>query len=78
MRRFSFDIICKFSFEIDTECFIPSFLDNVVVAAYMKTETITEHWFGEEAEGSDRSGEQCGYGDVRVEEEADGNNNDES
>ncbi|RYR58499.1 hypothetical protein Ahy_A05g024286 [Arachis hypogaea] len=25
MRRFSFDIICKFSFEIDTECFIPSF-----------------------------------------------------
>ncbi|KAL4357238.1 hypothetical protein AHAS_Ahas09G0166700 [Arachis hypogaea] len=25
MRRFSFDIICKISFEIDTECFIPSF-----------------------------------------------------
>ncbi|KAL4396505.1 hypothetical protein AHAS_Ahas01G0098600 [Arachis hypogaea] len=25
MRRFSFDIICKFSFEIDTEYFIPSF-----------------------------------------------------
>ncbi|QHO35853.1 uncharacterized protein DS421_9g278880 [Arachis hypogaea] len=26
----------------------------------MKTEAITEHWFGEEAEGSDRSGGQCG------------------
>ncbi|RYR63078.1 hypothetical protein Ahy_A04g020869 [Arachis hypogaea] len=25
MRRFSFDIICKFSFKIDIECFIPSF-----------------------------------------------------
>ncbi|RYR39031.1 hypothetical protein Ahy_A09g044425 [Arachis hypogaea] len=25
MRRLSFDIICKFSFEIDIECFIPSF-----------------------------------------------------
>ncbi|KAL4345214.1 hypothetical protein AHAS_Ahas11G0256000 [Arachis hypogaea] len=25
MRRFSFDIICKFSFEIDTECFISFF-----------------------------------------------------
>ncbi|RYQ92331.1 hypothetical protein Ahy_B09g098535 [Arachis hypogaea] len=28
MRRFSFDIICKFSFEIDTECFIPSFPES--------------------------------------------------
>ncbi|KAL4356795.1 hypothetical protein AHAS_Ahas09G0122400 [Arachis hypogaea] len=26
----------------------------------METEIITEHWFGEEAEGSDRSGGQCG------------------
>ncbi|RYR60724.1 hypothetical protein Ahy_A04g017779 [Arachis hypogaea] len=24
MRRFSFDIICKFSFGMDLECFIPS------------------------------------------------------
>ncbi|KAL4356243.1 hypothetical protein AHAS_Ahas09G0067200 [Arachis hypogaea] len=28
MRRFSFDIICKFSFEIDTECFILSFPES--------------------------------------------------
>ncbi|RYQ92332.1 hypothetical protein Ahy_B09g098536 [Arachis hypogaea] len=28
MKRFSFDIICKFSFEIDTECFIPSFSES--------------------------------------------------
>ncbi|RYR20835.1 hypothetical protein Ahy_B03g066081 [Arachis hypogaea] len=28
MRRFSFDMICKFSFEIDTECFIPSFPES--------------------------------------------------
>ncbi|RYR60626.1 hypothetical protein Ahy_A04g017682 [Arachis hypogaea] len=28
MIRFSFDIICKFSFEIDTECFIPSFPES--------------------------------------------------
>ncbi|RYQ97631.1 hypothetical protein Ahy_B08g093712 [Arachis hypogaea] len=28
MRRFSFDIICKFSFQIDTECFIPSFPES--------------------------------------------------
>ncbi|RYR61994.1 hypothetical protein Ahy_A04g019277 [Arachis hypogaea] len=28
MRRFSFDIICKFSFEIDTECFIPYFSES--------------------------------------------------
>ncbi|RYR62104.1 hypothetical protein Ahy_A04g019460 [Arachis hypogaea] len=28
MKRFSFDIIYKFSFEIDTECFIPSFPES--------------------------------------------------
>ncbi|KAL4393720.1 hypothetical protein AHAS_Ahas02G0080200 [Arachis hypogaea] len=28
MKRFSFDIICKFSIEIDTECFIPSFSES--------------------------------------------------
>ncbi|RYR37978.1 hypothetical protein Ahy_A09g042908 [Arachis hypogaea] len=28
MRRFSFDIIYKFSFEIDTECFIPYFPES--------------------------------------------------
>ncbi|KAL4370508.1 hypothetical protein AHAS_Ahas06G0072800 [Arachis hypogaea] len=28
MRRFSFDIIYKFSFEIDNECFIPSFPES--------------------------------------------------
>ncbi|QHO26503.1 Cytochrome P450 [Arachis hypogaea] len=28
MRRFSFDIICKFSFEIDIECFIPFFFPD--------------------------------------------------
>ncbi|KAL4394304.1 hypothetical protein AHAS_Ahas02G0138600 [Arachis hypogaea] len=66
MKRFSFDIICKFSFEIDTECTIPSFPDNVAVAAHMETEAMTEHWFGEETEESDRSGEQCGHGDVRA------------
>ncbi|RYR11381.1 hypothetical protein Ahy_B04g068923 isoform C [Arachis hypogaea] len=28
MRRFSFDIICKFSFEMDSKCFIPSFSES--------------------------------------------------
>ncbi|RYR78183.1 hypothetical protein Ahy_A01g002916 [Arachis hypogaea] len=28
MKRFSFDIICKFPIEIDTECFIPSFSES--------------------------------------------------
>ncbi|RYR47412.1 hypothetical protein Ahy_A07g033339 [Arachis hypogaea] len=28
MRRFSFDIICKFSFEMDPECFIHYFLES--------------------------------------------------
>ncbi|KAL4328673.1 hypothetical protein AHAS_Ahas13G0223600 [Arachis hypogaea] len=73
MRRFSFDMICKFSFEIDTDT-----TSNVDVAAHMKTEAITEHWFGEEAEGSDRSGGQCGHGDDRAEEEGDGNDGDGS
>ncbi|KAL4355685.1 hypothetical protein AHAS_Ahas09G0011400 [Arachis hypogaea] len=78
----------------NTECFIPSFLEsklkqlqpriqvittsNVAVAAHMETEAITEYWFGEEAKGSDWSGGQCGHGDVRVEEEGDGNDDDES
>ena len=44
----------------------------------METEAITEHWFGEEAEGSDRSGGQCGHGDDRAEEEEDGNDDDGS
>ncbi|KAL4350346.1 hypothetical protein AHAS_Ahas10G0132800 [Arachis hypogaea] len=30
----------------------------------MKTKAITEHWFGEEAEGSDRSGGQCGVMEI--------------
>ncbi|KAL4356121.1 hypothetical protein AHAS_Ahas09G0055000 [Arachis hypogaea] len=42
---------------------------NVAIATHMETEAITEHWFGEEAEGSDRSGGQCGHGDDRAEEE---------
>ncbi|KAL4373311.1 hypothetical protein AHAS_Ahas05G0069100 [Arachis hypogaea] len=51
---------------------------NVAVATHMKTEVITEHWFGEEVKGSDWSGGQCGHGDVRAEEEGDGNDDDES
>ncbi|RYR31598.1 hypothetical protein Ahy_B01g056428 [Arachis hypogaea] len=38
----------------------------------MKIEVITEHWFGEEVEGSDRNGGQCGDGDDRIEKEGDG------
>ncbi|RYR16326.1 hypothetical protein Ahy_B04g073326 [Arachis hypogaea] len=34
MRRFSFDIICKFSFEIDTECFIPSFSESKLADSF--------------------------------------------
>ncbi|RYR53755.1 hypothetical protein Ahy_A06g028981 [Arachis hypogaea] len=34
MRRFSFDIICKFSFEIDTKCFIPSFLESKLADSF--------------------------------------------
>ncbi|KAL4382413.1 hypothetical protein AHAS_Ahas04G0231000 [Arachis hypogaea] len=34
MRRFSFDIICKFSFEIDTECFIFSFLESKLADSF--------------------------------------------
>ncbi|KAL4294557.1 hypothetical protein AHAS_Ahas18G0240000 [Arachis hypogaea] len=37
----------------------------------MKTEAITEYWFGEEAEESDRRGGQCGHGDDRTEKEGD-------
>ncbi|RYR78265.1 hypothetical protein Ahy_A01g003007 [Arachis hypogaea] len=53
MRRFSFDIICKFSFRIDLKCFIHSLPEqprpciqtistasNITVVAYMKTEAI--------------------------------------
>ncbi|RYR54079.1 hypothetical protein Ahy_A06g029343 [Arachis hypogaea] len=49
---------------------------NVTVAAHMKTKAIPKYWFGEEAEGSDRSGGQCGHGDDREEEEGDDNDND--
>ncbi|KAL4286336.1 hypothetical protein AHAS_Ahas19G0076000 [Arachis hypogaea] len=34
MRRFSFDIICKFSFEIDTECFIHSFPESKLADSF--------------------------------------------
>ncbi|KAL4394274.1 hypothetical protein AHAS_Ahas02G0135600 [Arachis hypogaea] len=34
MRRFSFDIICKFSFEIDTKCFIPSFPESKLADSF--------------------------------------------
>ncbi|RYR65764.1 hypothetical protein Ahy_A03g011689 [Arachis hypogaea] len=34
MRRFSFDIICKFSFEIDVECFIPSFPESKLADSF--------------------------------------------
>ncbi|KAL4305422.1 hypothetical protein AHAS_Ahas16G0076700 [Arachis hypogaea] len=51
---------------------------NIVVAAYMETEAITEHWFKEEVEGSDQSGGQCDHGDDRAEEEGDGNDDDGS
>ncbi|RYR28628.1 hypothetical protein Ahy_B01g052771 [Arachis hypogaea] len=32
MRRFSFDIICKFSFGMDPDCFIPSLLESKLLA----------------------------------------------
>ncbi|KAL4356111.1 hypothetical protein AHAS_Ahas09G0054000 [Arachis hypogaea] len=64
-KRFSFNIISKFSFEIDIEQFRPhiqtiSTTSNITVAAHMETEAITEHWFREEGEGSNQSGGQCG------------------
>ncbi|KAL4343335.1 hypothetical protein AHAS_Ahas11G0068100 [Arachis hypogaea] len=34
MRRFSFDIICKFSFEIDIKCFIPSFPESKLIDSF--------------------------------------------
>ncbi|KAL4330036.1 hypothetical protein AHAS_Ahas13G0359900 [Arachis hypogaea] len=34
MRRFSFDIICKFSFGMDPECFIPSFLESKLADSF--------------------------------------------
>ncbi|RYR44044.1 hypothetical protein Ahy_A08g040425 [Arachis hypogaea] len=33
-RLLSFDIICKFSFEIDIECFIPSFLESKLADSF--------------------------------------------
>ncbi|KAL4316611.1 hypothetical protein AHAS_Ahas15G0302400 [Arachis hypogaea] len=83
MRKFPFDIICKFSFEIDTGHLLPriqaiSTMSNVAVAVHMEIEAITEHWLGEEVEGSDQNNGQCGHGDDRAEEEGDGNDNDGS
>ncbi|KAL4374096.1 hypothetical protein AHAS_Ahas05G0147600 [Arachis hypogaea] len=52
-------------------------MSNVAIVAHMETEAITEHWFGEEYKGSDQSGGECGHGDVRVEEEEDGNDDNE-
>ncbi|KAL4370416.1 hypothetical protein AHAS_Ahas06G0063600 [Arachis hypogaea] len=34
MRKFFFDIVCKFSFEIDTECFIPSFPESKLADSF--------------------------------------------
>ncbi|QHO20945.1 Cytochrome P450 [Arachis hypogaea] len=34
MRRFSFDIICKFSFEIDTKCFIHYFPESKLADSF--------------------------------------------
>ncbi|KAL4364963.1 hypothetical protein AHAS_Ahas07G0058600 [Arachis hypogaea] len=53
-----------------------SIASNVAVAAHMKIEAITEPWFREKAEGSDRSGGQCGHGDSKAEEEGDGDDDD--
>ncbi|KAL4305679.1 hypothetical protein AHAS_Ahas16G0102400 [Arachis hypogaea] len=50
---------------------------NIVVVAYMEIEAITEHWFEEEAEGSDWSGGQCSHGDDRIEKEGDGDDDDD-
>ncbi|KAL4381808.1 hypothetical protein AHAS_Ahas04G0170500 [Arachis hypogaea] len=84
MRRFSFDIICKFSFEIDTECFIPSFPKSKLTNSFNLAFKLLQRAIsllplnGEEAERSDRSGGQCGHRDVRAEEEGDGNDDNES
>ncbi|RYR66450.1 hypothetical protein Ahy_A03g012433 [Arachis hypogaea] len=34
MRRFSFDIMCKFSFGMDPECFIPSFSESKLADSF--------------------------------------------
>ncbi|RYR73253.1 hypothetical protein Ahy_A02g007600 [Arachis hypogaea] len=57
MKKFFFDIICKFSFEIDTDCFIPSFPESKLTDSF---DLASKLLFGEEVEGSDRSGGQCG------------------
>ncbi|RYR54428.1 hypothetical protein Ahy_A06g029705 [Arachis hypogaea] len=41
MRRFSFNIICKFSFEIDTECFIPSFPESKLADSFDLTSKLS-------------------------------------
>ncbi|RYR19264.1 hypothetical protein Ahy_B03g063998 [Arachis hypogaea] len=41
MRRFSFDIICKFSFGMDPECFIPSFLESKLADRKRRREMVT-------------------------------------
>ncbi|RYR43722.1 hypothetical protein Ahy_A08g040119 [Arachis hypogaea] len=78
MRRFSFDIICKFSFEIDTECFIPSFLESKLADSFDLASklSVQRAMSPEEAEGSNRSGGQCSHGDDRTEEKGDGNDDD--
>ncbi|RYR55256.1 hypothetical protein Ahy_A06g030498 [Arachis hypogaea] len=34
MKKFSFNIICKFSFEINSECFIPSFSESKLADSF--------------------------------------------
>ncbi|RYR31755.1 hypothetical protein Ahy_B01g056647 [Arachis hypogaea] len=41
MRRLSFDIIYKFSFEIDTECFIPSFPESKLADSFDLTSKLS-------------------------------------
>ncbi|RYR79301.1 hypothetical protein Ahy_A01g004127 [Arachis hypogaea] len=41
MRRFSFDITCKFSFEIDTECFISSFPESKLADSFDLTSKLS-------------------------------------
>ncbi|KAL4299944.1 hypothetical protein AHAS_Ahas17G0151500 [Arachis hypogaea] len=41
MRRFFFDIICKFSFGMDHECFIPSFLKSKLANSFDLTSKLS-------------------------------------
>ncbi|RYR05622.1 hypothetical protein Ahy_B06g085461 isoform B [Arachis hypogaea] len=88
-RLFSFNIICKFSFEIDTECFISSFpesklADSFDLASKLSVQRATSPllliWKLKRLLniGSEKklSGGQCGHGDDRTEEEGDGNDDD--